>query len=179
MSISANSRCASTAFHCAGGMSMGAATGARKVQVPQPSSSNARPRSSLAASEQVMIIVTGDRWLGIGDDVDVDGCLLLLMVVMMMVADNRWWLMGWLCGWGNSRDIQKLAPGPCQPCAKEIEWRLCEIFVQKGIQVVLRPRYYFVDFVIINPRNGSNPWLLTDLGYRKVRHILYLGKDGK
>ena len=34
---------------------MGAATGARKVQVPQPSSSNARPRSSLAASEQVMM----------------------------------------------------------------------------------------------------------------------------
>lgn len=55
MSISASSRCASTAFHCAGGMSMGAATGARKVQVPQPSSSNARPRSSLAASEQVMM----------------------------------------------------------------------------------------------------------------------------
>ena len=85
MSISANSRCASTAFHCAGGMSMGAATGARKVQVPQPSSSNARPRRSLAALEQmmmgfmlglrgldeflrdvkkkkvIMIIVTGDR----------------------------------------------------------------------------------------------------------------------
>ena len=84
MSISANSRCASTAFHCAGG-TMGAATGARKVQVPQPSSSNARPRRSLAASEQmmmgfmlglrgldeflrdvkkkkvIMIIVTGDR----------------------------------------------------------------------------------------------------------------------
>ena len=63
MSISANSRCASTAFHCAGGMSMGAATGARKVQVPQPSSSNARPRSSLAASEQVMGFMLGLRGL--------------------------------------------------------------------------------------------------------------------
>ena len=63
MSISANSRCASTAFHCAGGMSMGAATGARKVQVPQPSSSNARPRRSLAASEQVMGFMLGLRGL--------------------------------------------------------------------------------------------------------------------
>ena len=62
MSISANSRCASTAFHCAGG-TMGAATGARKVQVPQPSSSNARPRSSLAASEQVMGFMLGLRGL--------------------------------------------------------------------------------------------------------------------